>query len=156
MNHNDLTYRLASEDDVRQYFEWANNPEVRKQSFSSDKIIFEEHQSWFKNKLKSNKSLLIMYFLGKDPVGQLRLDIINDNLAEIDYSVDDKWRGKGIGVLILQSAKHFAEKVFPGLVLKGVVLAGNLASVKSFKRAGFIKEEKLILNQMDCFAYYTE
>ena len=100
--------------------------------------------------------MLFLYFLGQDAVGQLRIDLVDDNLAEIDYSVDKNWRGKGMGTLMLQSAKFFAEKVLPEVVLKGLVLADNPASMKSFKRAGFEREEKMLHNNKECFAYYSK
>ncbi|MBI4644486.1 MAG: UDP-2,4-diacetamido-2,4,6-trideoxy-beta-L-altropyranose hydrolase, partial [Deltaproteobacteria bacterium] len=47
-----ITLRAAVKDDCRMLWEWANDPEVRKNSFSSDPIPWEQHVSWFESKLR--------------------------------------------------------------------------------------------------------
>ena len=42
---------LNNESDMRLIFDWSNDDEVRKNSFSSEKIKFEDHQRWFQKKI---------------------------------------------------------------------------------------------------------
>ena len=53
--------RVADKNDLIILYEWTNDPEVRKNSFSDKKITLEEHNKWFYNKLKSKKTDIYIY-----------------------------------------------------------------------------------------------
>ena len=40
--------RQADEKDMDLIFQWANEPVVRKNSFTIDMIAYEEHKEWYK------------------------------------------------------------------------------------------------------------
>ena len=42
-----LNFRKATENDTMLYFNWANDLNVRKHSFSSEEIDLKEHKTWF-------------------------------------------------------------------------------------------------------------
>jgi spore coat polysaccharide biosynthesis protein SpsF len=149
----DITYRLAREEDCFLFFEWANDEQVRKNSFSPAEIAWEDHVNWYMSKLNSGNSFLFVFFNAAKAIGQLRLDKFGDELLQIDYSVDKDWRGKKLGQQILFEAKVIADKFFPLFVLKGVVQNENAASMKAFENAGFIKKEIVVTNNIPCTIY---
>ena len=48
--------RVADWGDVDLLFSWANDKEVRKNSFSSEPICYEEHLAWFRKKYQERDS----------------------------------------------------------------------------------------------------
>src|SRR5690606_30820455 len=91
----DITLRHATPDDVDLYYEWANDPEVRRQSFSGEPIPYEAHVHWFSQKMADPSSHLFVMLDGTDPVGQIRFDVVN-GIAGIGYSVARHARGRGL------------------------------------------------------------
>jgi UDP-2,4-diacetamido-2,4,6-trideoxy-beta-L-altropyranose hydrolase len=132
-----MTIRRATEADVFLYFAWANDPDVRHQSFASEKIAFANHQHWFNKKLYSEKSYLYVIMLDNIPAGQIRFDIENE-IAEIGFSVDSHFRGKGIGFeLLSRGIATLRCEATMALKIQGKVKLGNAASSRAFVKAGF-------------------
>lgn len=130
--------RKATYEDMETLFNWANDIEVRKNSFNQNLINLENHIKWFNNKLKDDDSyIFIIYDDEGNDIGQFRVDVEN-KIGLIDYSVDKKYRGLGIGKNILILIK---EK-FKDIVLIGRVKYNNISSIKSFENAGFKRFDK--------------
>lgn len=136
-----LSIRKASQDDIDIYFNWANDLIVRKNAFSKDKITWENHVEWYAGKLKDENCYL--YVLEKDhqPIGQVRFDIDSaKGEAEIGYSVDANYRGKGVGTKMMgmgiTQLQRDTDKVF-SFIAK--VKEANVASANIFINIGFEK-----------------
>ena len=70
-----LTYRTAQPADARLYFDWANDPDTRQQSFNSAPISLETHTAWFTRKLADPNALLLCFTNETgEPVGQVRFE----------------------------------------------------------------------------------
>lgn len=149
-----LTYRLATAEDSRLYFYWANDDAVRANSFSPGKIQWETHEEWFLEKVASGDTYLLVFFTGTQPVGQVRLERVGDNTLEIDVSVDQAWRGKKIGQAIMVAIRRISDKLFPTTRIKGIIQQQNIASIRSFEAAGFVKEEEVVVNDIACDVLY--
>ncbi|MGH9508910.1 MAG: UDP-2,4-diacetamido-2,4,6-trideoxy-beta-L-altropyranose hydrolase, partial [Terriglobales bacterium] len=54
-----LRLRRATEQDCRLLWEWANDPDTRANSFSSELIPWDDHQRWFRAKLSDPACLLL-------------------------------------------------------------------------------------------------
>jgi RimJ/RimL family protein N-acetyltransferase len=147
---------MANIGDAELYFQWANDKDVRHNSFSPDAILFENHMKWFAAKLASDNTLFLLFFNNAEPVGQLRIDIKDEHTAEIDYSVSSAWRGKGLGQQFLEITKELLSKLHPQLRLKGVVKAENVASLKAFEYAGFIQQEPIVQQGNKCHLFYSK
>jgi RimJ/RimL family protein N-acetyltransferase len=130
-----LTFRFATEQDARLYYEWVNEPSVRKNAHRQQPISWEDHEIWFKKRINSG-SLMLVFFDGKTAVGQIRADQ-EDGSALIDFSVDKDYRGKNIGIVMLRTLTELARKAVLIQSLKGVVKIDNRASVLAFERSGF-------------------
>ena len=46
-----LVIRLANEDDLLTYFEWANDKDVRANAINQDPILLEIHTKWFLSRI---------------------------------------------------------------------------------------------------------
>lgn len=137
--------RGATEKDMDLLYEWANDPDVRNNSFSSDLIMYEDHKKWFR-RIMSDDSV-IQYILMDDevPVGQIRLNV-NDSEAEIGYSISASYRGQGYGHIILELAMQEVRTQNPCIRrLVAKVKPDNLASRGLFEKEGYKMK----------YAYYT-
>lgn len=138
-----MQIRKAKLADADLLFEWTNDELVRKQSFSSDIISYENHCQWFQNRIKDENSLFFIIEENKIPAGLVRFDIDNE-VATIGISIDKDFRGKGLGrdIIVLGAQSYFNENEFPILAS---IKNENVASIKSFEKAGFsfFKNDKI-------------
>lgn len=124
-------------------FDWANDPVVRKWSFSKDSIKYEDHVKWFHNKMNDPNCI---YFIGKENdknIGQIRLDI-SENSGIISFSVDKEYRGRGYGLKLLQMLENYilSNMDFENFNLIGCVKKENISSVKCFLQCGYTANNK--------------
>lgn len=132
--------RRATKDDMELLYMWANEPLVRKNSFTTKIITQEEHEEWFHRLLESKDCCQYIYMCGNEAVGQIRIKI-DGNMAEISYSICKEKRGQGYGGDILRLIRSQVSLDFPEVeTLFGEVKPGNTASKNAFLNAGF--EEK--------------
>ena len=134
-----LHLRRVRKDDCRLLWEWANDPEVRAFSFSSEPIPWEEHIRWFQSKL--NEADCIFYIaMDSDmiPIGQVRYDI-DRNEALISVSIDRKFRSKGYGSQTIRLASKRLLSIANVKVLHAYVKPNNGAAMRAFVKAGFQK-----------------
>jgi len=141
--HN-LQIREVSKEDIKLLFEWKNEYYTRKKAFNSQKIEWETHIKWFKNKLKDkNCYMFIISNMQNFPVGQVRYEKI-DNDWLIDFAVNKYFRGLGLGELIIKKSMD--------IVGMGSFLAkvknSNTPSIKVFRNLGFTEfsENKTVSN----------
>jgi len=141
-----MILRPATIDDCDLYFQWANDPEVRANSFSSEPIQYDVHVNWFYRKLDFKdqmwvltKSISNTTHFGDTgcececdhiPIGQIRLQREQDH-TEIHYSIAKEHRGKGNGRRMIQMAL-FEIKTWP-----------VVAQVKQSNRASRVIFDKL-------------
>jgi UDP-2,4-diacetamido-2,4,6-trideoxy-beta-L-altropyranose hydrolase len=132
-----LRLRPVREDDCNLVWEWANEPEVRAVSFSSEPILWEHHLQWFKSKLINPRCIFYIAINSHDvPIGQVRCDLESDE-AVVSISIDRKFRNQGYGSSLIKLA---SQKLFHNLDvtrLNAYIKPGNQASVKAFVKAGF-------------------
>ena len=136
--HQECGYlRLAVKSDMDLLFEWANEPLVRKNSFSSETICYEEHKAWFERLLQNKNCRQYIYIYEGKEAGQARLTVNGEN-AEIGYSICAEVRGQGHGRKLLELVCRQAQQDFPEVrKLVGKVKTENTASQKAFVKAGF-------------------
>ena len=149
-----IRVRLAISADESLLLHWANDPQVRANSFSPESISPLDHHHWFEKSLKDpNRLLLIAMSADGCPIGQIRFDRqpvsapAVESEAMVDLSLDRCARGHGLssevvrlGLLEMQqlwdSATHAVAEVLPS----------NNASNACFARAGFTAESELVLD----------
>ncbi|MGA0899861.1 MAG: GNAT family N-acetyltransferase [Luteolibacter sp.] len=135
-----IIVRTANLEDMRTYFTWANDPTVRANAFNSETIPFGTHEAWFTTQIASDSSIL---FIGEsidgNPIGQLRLDKNESNLWELHYSIDENYRGQGLGYALLTESLRILKSIAPhgpaGVIAR--VKSSNLASIRCLEQASF-------------------
>lgn len=136
--------RAVTKADMDLLFQWANEPLVRQNSFSTKEISYEDHKKWFENLMMAEDCRQYIYVYENEDIGQVRIKV-NGEIAEISYSICAQKRGQGHGKMILQFICEQVKNEFPMVQkLTGQVKPDNIASQAAFKDVGF--EEK-------CYVY---
>jgi RimJ/RimL family protein N-acetyltransferase len=132
-----LILRSVTAADSRILWSWANDPEVRAASFTSDPIPWATHRAWFRSRLEdpTNRTYLAIGPFG-EPLGQIRFDLRERN-AELGISLAPEARGRGIGpqLLDLGVARLFRDTAVERV--HAFVKPDNRASLGAFRKAGF-------------------
>lgn len=140
-----LQLRRATDGDETLLLRWANDPQVRANSFSPEPIAPANHQGWFQAGLADANRLLLIARDGQGcPLGQIRFDrqppaqTQGPREALIDLSLDRCARGQGLATELLRLGLQAMEQQWgPGTEAVAEVLASNSASQATFARAGF-------------------
>ncbi len=141
-----LSLRDATADDVDLLYAWRNEPATRESSFQTAVIDIDSHRQWFTRKPSQHGRTRIWILTESgDPAGQVRYDSDSD-VAEISFSIDPRFRGRGLGTEILRLSAPRACRELLLKRLRGVVKANNAASIAAFDRAGFRREAESIVN----------
>ena len=138
-----LRLRPATLADEELYLAWANEPEARRQSFNSEPILLEQHQRWFRSRVKSQHVLLrVLVDVEGLPLGQIRFERSADepSRATIGFFLDPVARGYGLAAELLQLGAAAIDQQWGGAVrAHGEVRVTNLASARAFLRAGYVE-----------------
>jgi RimJ/RimL family protein N-acetyltransferase len=146
--------RKAGWGDADLLFAWANDKDVRKNSFSERQITYEEHKSWFRKKILDRDTQVYLFCQGKQEKGMLRLED-HGNCVEISYSIAAGERGKGYGqkLILLAEAEicqrfqrrrgaagsHAGQEKPQEIAAVARVKEENLASNRIFAKLGYEK-----------------
>lgn len=128
--------------DIDVLYTWRNEREVRKNSFTSDIIPYSDHQKWFEKCLSDPDIDIFIYYFGNEMFGQTRLNF-NENKVIISYSIDEKYRGRGFGKIMIRDVMEKVIETHPETrFIIGQVKLHNLASQKIFEKLDFYIDEK--------------
>ncbi len=135
-----IQFRKAEQSDCELLWHWANDPKVRKASFNSIPISWEDHTQWFAIKLKGSECYIFIAENEKGtPIGQIRFEI-NNYTASIGYSVQHDYRGLGFGETILREGiQKIVGYMEQPITFQGKVKPENIASQTIFKKVGFLE-----------------
>ncbi|AMR26629.1 hypothetical protein A0257_05600 [Hymenobacter psoromatis] len=145
------TVRRATAADATRYFEWANDPAVRRHAINPEPISWPTHMAWFGRRLQdAGTYLYILTDAAGEPVGQVRIEFeAPGQPGLIDYSVAAAYRGQGLGGVLLaralQRLRHERPALAGGAVV-GQVQAGNGASARVFERLRFMRQAAVTLH----------
>jgi RimJ/RimL family protein N-acetyltransferase len=149
----DIYIRNAVADDSFLLWKWANDPGTRVNSFRTELISWDEHQSWYSEKLASLDCRLWIMELGETPVAQIRYDRITIDMAQISFSVAPSVRGKGLGTLLLETTAPMASSELEVRWIRGITLNGNQASQRAFAKAQFSLFEQRRIGEHECLVF---
>ena len=97
--------RYANLDDMKNIFELSNDDEVRKNSFSTEKIKWDEHVKWYNNRLQKR---ICPFYIIEDIdgrfIGQVRIDIGDETIISISITKD--FRGKKLASQIIRQCSQ--------------------------------------------------
>lgn len=139
MKHKQLFLEPAKMQDSLLLWEWRNEKAVRATSFNSKFISYRKHKQWLRKKLANPDSQIYIFFNQNEiPIGQVRLDIDQDRIAEVSISIDKIKRGQGYGI---QGLKLACKAAFNCLNIKKIrarIKVNNTISLHIFRKIGFI------------------
>jgi RimJ/RimL family protein N-acetyltransferase len=138
----DITLRPARREDEDLLRRWRNDPEVRARSFSGHEVSAEEHHAWLVRKLHDPDSLLFVIEERGRAVGQIRLDRVDPDAADVSIGLGSEARGRGIGRAALVLAAQEADLALGVRRLRALVKEDNEPSLRAFVAAGFAEVER--------------
>ena len=140
-----MEYKLrpVKASDVDILYNWVNDIDVRRNSFSQKKISYEEHCKWFCEKINDSSTELYILENGETNIGLIRLEF-NDDKILISYSIMREERGKGYGEKIILMAENLLKKEHSSqkYIMLAKVKHGNIASRRVFAKLGFAEAEE--------------
>jgi UDP-2,4-diacetamido-2,4,6-trideoxy-beta-L-altropyranose hydrolase len=140
-----ISLRRASAADEALLLHWANDPQVRANSFSPEPIDPPDHHHWFHTgQANPNRLQLIATAADGCPIGQIRFDQEPASTeggaseATVDLSLDPCARGQGLAAELVRLGLQKMEQHWgPATDAVAEVLPSNAASNACFARAGF-------------------
>ncbi|WP_405275896.1 GNAT family N-acetyltransferase [Methanobrevibacter sp.] len=144
---NNSTFRPIQKEDCLKIFEIANDDEVRRSSFNSEKIPLEDHKNWFKNILNDDSVKFYVLEYEDDLIGQLRLDF-DEKYPVISISLNKKYRGLGLSKILLSKGLELID----GKVI-AYIKKENIRSISFFKSMGFKKECDVVIKNCDALKF---
>lgn len=127
---------------------WRNSEEVRRNFIYQELFTREGHESWIKNMVETGKvmQMIICDLTGNTPLGSVYIRDIDRQHRKAEYGIfigEESARGRGVGTaaarLMLDYCFH--EEKLHRVYLR--VFASNVRAIRSYEKAGFIKEGQL-------------
>ena len=120
-----IHFRAANISDAEIYYKWINDKIVRKQSFNSDIIKWDEHFDWFKDKVSDPRYYFYIFHNEKNNIGQVRIQKIDNKNSIIGVSIDENFRGYGYGAKILEIACNDHLRKIPDIIINAYIKQEN-------------------------------
>lgn len=137
-----LRVRDARPSDRRLVWEWANDPQVRRSSFSSGPIPWTDHVAWFDRMLHDPDRLLLIGESGDgQAVGQVRFEPDSVSGHVIGVAIAAAHRGRGLAAPLITVAVQRWRADQPEAALRARIKARNRVSISAFSQAGFVAED---------------
>ena len=130
--------------------DWANDSETRKSSFNSNKINISDHKNWFRTKLNSKDTLMLILKYKNRNAGLVRFEKYEKEVI-LNYQIAPKDRGKGLASKMLKMAIKIKEKNWGNMRLLAFTVPKNVASIKSLPKAGFFLSDST--KEKKCYEY---
>jgi RimJ/RimL family protein N-acetyltransferase len=136
-----LILRPATIQDADILLGWRNDPETRKASKESTRVVKEEHIAWLSKTLDNTNRRLLISEKNGEPIGSVRADF-SDGLWELSWTTAPNHRGQGLAKQMVALLASTIEEP-----IRAEIKAGNIASTRIAEYAGmtFSKEVKGVL-----------
>lgn len=140
--------RPITDEDTSLIVAWRNSDAVRSRFIYREPFTVEGHRSWLKNMVETGKAIqTIVCDLETDkPLGSVFLRDVDRKHNKAEYGIflgEAQARGRGVGTaaakLLLRYA--FCEEKLHRVFLR--VLADNAQAIRSYEKAGFVREAYL-------------
>lgn len=150
--------RKAMFEDTLDIFNLSNNGIVRKNSFNPEKIEWNHHLRWLKEKLEDKNCV---FFIAVDNLnrfyGQVRFNINPKNKeAIINISLEKNIRGLDLSSFIIDKSVNELLKIKNAKLIKAYIKEKNIPSIRSFEKANFRFLENLIIKGNKSKLYIRE
>ena len=144
----EIYLRPMTMEDTENIIRWRNSEAVCKRFIYQKPFTKESHENWIKNMIDTGKAVqkIICLKEGDVPVGSVYIRDIDATHHKGEYGIfigEESARGKGVGTaaakMMIQTA--FQEMGLHRLFLR--VFADNRQAIKSYEKAGFVREAYL-------------
>ena len=143
---NGITLRQVRRDDCALLWDWANAPEVRAASFSSEPIPWEEHMRWFESKINDENCFFFLAVNQQSaPIGQVRFDREGEE-AIISVSIAKEFRGMNYGILVIEMASRTLFEIANISQINAYIKKDNDISKRAFVSAGYEERHQLVMH----------
>ena len=140
--------RLMTYEDTENIVNWRNSDAVRKNFIYQALFTRESHENWIRTMVETGKvvQMIICESDTDRPVGSVYIRDIDKTHQKAEYGIfigEPQARGKGYGTAAAQlMIKYcFEELQLHRLFLR--VYAENIQAIRSYEKAGFVKEAHL-------------
>lgn len=140
--------RLMQEEDTDLIVAWRNTDAVRRNFIYQELFTREGHQKWIENMIKPGKVVqTVICDLHTDkPLGSVYIRDIDRQHNKAEYGIfigeaDARGRGVGTAAAKLMLRYCFEEEGLHRVYLRA--FAENLQAIRSYEKAGFVKEAVL-------------
>lgn len=137
--------RLMTYRDTDLIIAWRNSDKVRRNFIYQDLFTREGHESWIKNMIETGRAvqMIICSLAGDTPLGSVYIRDIDRKHLKAEYGIfigEESARGRGVGTAAarLMLDYCFREEKLHRVYLR--VFASNVQAVRSYEKAGFVKE----------------
>jgi RimJ/RimL family protein N-acetyltransferase len=132
-----LRLRNVEGSDMGDLLKWRNHPVIRENSFSTNAISLNEHERWFKKKIKDPSSKIYIACCGDGKIGMIRFDDYGD-VIKVSVMLNPDFLGKGLGSEVIRlGTKRFMSEKRPCKPIIAEIKKGNITSIKAFQKAAF-------------------
>jgi RimJ/RimL family protein N-acetyltransferase len=141
-----LVLRPAEISDAELLYEWRNDAETRRMSYSSNPVSWNEHTDWLRRVLADPSEVLQIAHLDGWPVGVLRFTLRSDGV-HVSITVAPSARGRGFGRKLLGLGIDQFNSAYPARTYRARIKPENAASLSIFEACGFeidFKSEEVI------------
>ena len=133
----EISQRNVRMEDAKRIYQWSNDEEVRKNSFSKEPIEWEVHLKWMEKMLTDPFMVFRMICVDDEPVGMYRIQLI-EKQGLISYSIAKEYRGLGYGRKCIQLIVRDFIDHYPQIEeLVAYTKLDNVSSRKIFLKEGF-------------------
>lgn len=140
--------RLMTREDTENIIKWRNSDEVRKQFIYQKTFTKESHEKWIETMIETGRvvQMMIVEFETDKPIGSVYVRDIDMEHKKAEYGIfigELDYLGKGYGT---EAAELMIDYAFEYLGLHKLMLrvyAENERAIKSYEKAGFVKEAYL-------------
>lgn len=123
--------------DMKILWEWRNYPEVRKNFLNTNPILWEEHELWFNQSIKTPDVKIYIATYKSTKIGVIRYNV-DDKNVRVSVNLIPEFFGKGFGtILIKKGTKKFLRETKSIKPVIAQIKKDNVASQRAFAKAGY-------------------
>lgn len=146
-----ILFTKASTELLDEYLELVNDKTIQRSTLTKEKEYSKEKElNWIQNVLDNNE--LVFSMLDKNTnefIGNISLDAINDESAEIALSIKSIMQNKGYGKEAIKGLIDYAKEVLHYKSLIAVIFSNNDRSLHCFQKLGFREYKREEAVKMD-------